>query len=131
MDIFIKAVAGVLVAAIVTLILAKQGKDFSVLLVICVCCMVTVTALGYLQKIMDFLNLLQIKGNLNKDLIAILLKSVGIGVLSEITGMICTDSGNAALGKVIQFLSASVILWLCIPLFTQLLELIESVLGAV
>ena len=64
-------------------------------------------------------------------LIAILLKAVGIGILSEITCMICTDSGNAALGKVIQFLTSAVILWLCIPLFTQLIELIEGVLGAV
>lgn len=131
MDIFIKAVAGVLIATVVTLILSKQGKDYSILLVICVCCMVTAVALGYLDEIIDFLRLLQEKGNLNSDLIAILLKAVGIGILSEITCMICTDSGNAAMGKVVQFLSSAVILWLCIPLFTQLIELVESVLGAV
>lgn len=131
MDIFIKAVAGVLIATVVTLILSKQGKDYSILLVICVCCMVTAVALGYLEEIVEFLQLLQEKGNLNGDLIAILLKAVGIGILSEITCMICTDSGNAAMGKVIQFLSSAVILWLCIPLFTQLIELVESVLGAV
>ncbi len=131
MDIFIKAVAGVLIATVVTLILSKQGKDYSILLVICVCCMVTAVALGYLDEIIEFLRLLQEKGNLNSDLIAILLKAVGIGILSEITCMICTDSGNAAMGKVVQFLSSAVILWLCIPLFTQLIELVESVLGAV
>lgn len=131
MEIFVKAVAGVLIATVVSLILSKQGKDFSVLLVICVCCMVTAVGLGYLEAIIDFIRMLQQKGNLNSDLIAILLKAVGIGILSEITSMICTDSGNAALGKVIQFLTSAVILWLCIPLFTQLIELIESVLGAV
>ena len=131
MDIFIKAVAGVLIATVVTLILSKQGKDYSILLVICVCCMVTAVALGYLEEIVEFLQLLQEKGNLNGYFIAILLKAVGIGILSEITCMICTDSGNAAMGKVVQFLSSAVILWLCIPLFTQLIELVESVLGAV
>lgn len=131
MDIFLKAVAGVLIATVVSLILSKQGKDFSVLLVIGVCCMVTVVGLRYLEAIIDFIQLLQQKGDLNHDLIAILLKAVGIGILSEITCMICTDSGNAALGKVIQFLTSAVILWLCIPLFTQLIELIEGVLGAV
>ena len=131
MEIFVKAAAGVLIATVVTLILSKQGKDFSVLLVICVCCMVGAAAMGYLQRIIEFIRLLQNKGNLNEDLISILLKSVGIGILSEITAMICTDSSNAAFGKVIQFLSSAVILYLCIPLFTQLLDLIESVLGAV
>lgn len=131
MEIFVKAAAGVLIATVVTLILSKQGKDFSVLLVICVCSMVGAAAMGYLQRIIEFIRLLQIKGNLNEDLISILLKSMGIGILSEITTMICTDSSNAAFGKVIQFFSSAVILYLCIPLFTQLLDLIESVLGAV
>lgn len=131
MDIYLKAVAGVLITAVVSLILSKQGKDFSVLLIVCVCCMVAASAFGYFQKIMDFIRSLQQKGNLNNELITILLKAVGIGILSEITVMICNDSGNAALGKVIQFLTSAVILWLCLPLFTQLMELIEDVLGNV
>ena len=131
MDVFVKSVAGILITVVATLVLSKKDKDFSVLLVICVCCMVAAVALGYLKEIIQFIRLLQQKGNLDSDLIGVLLKAVGISVLTEITSMICTDSGNAALGKVIQFLSSSVILWLSIPLFTQLLELIEDVLGAV
>lgn len=131
MEIFIKAAAGVLIATVISLILSKQGKDFSVLLVIIVCCMVAAVAMRYLQEIISFFQLLQQKGNLSGELIVILLKTVGIGILSQITSMICADSGNAALGKVIQLLSTAVILWLCIPLFTELLELVESVLGAV
>ena len=126
-----KSVAGILITVLATLILSKKEKDFSILLVICVCCMIAAVSLGYLKEIIQFIRVLQQKGNLDSDLIGVLLKSVGIGILTEITCMICTDSGNAALGKVIQFLSSSVILWLSIPLFTQLLELIESVLGSV
>lgn len=131
MDVFVKSVAGILITVLATLILSKKEKDFSILLVICVCCMIAAVSLGYLKEIIQFIRVLQQKGNLDSDLIGVLLKSVGIGILTEITCMICTDSGNSALGKVIQFLSSSVILWLSIPLFTQLLELIESVLGAV
>ncbi len=131
MDIFVKASAGVLIATVISLVLSKQGKDFSVLLVICVCCMMAVACFRYLQEIIDFIKLLENKAKLNRDLISILLKSVGIGLLSEITSMICTDSGNAAFGKVIQLMSSAVILWLSIPLFTQLIELVESVLGTV
>lgn len=131
MDVFVKSVAGILITVLATLILSKKEKDFSILLVICVCCMIAAVSLGYLKEIIQFIRVLQQKGNLDSDLIGVLLKSVGIGILTEITCMICTDSGNSALGKVIQFLSSSVILWLSIPLFTQLLELIESVLGSV
>lgn len=131
MDYFIKAAAVVLVTVVMCLILSKQGKDYSAVLVICVSCMIAIVAMGYIQNILAFINKLISAGNLNKDLVEILYKTVGIGFLTEITSMICTDAGNTALAKSIQFLSSAVILWLCIPLFTQLLELVEGVLRAV
>lgn len=131
MDIFIKATAGILITVVLCLVLSKEKKDISILLVIAVCSMVAAVAIGYLQKVIDFIETLENVGNLNSELISILLKCVGIGLLSQITTMICTDSGNAALGKVLQILASAVVLWLCIPLFTQLLELVESIMGTV
>lgn len=131
MNLFIKTVAAVLITAVFSIILAKQGKDIAVLLIMAVCCMVACIALEYLRDILDFLQTLENKGNLNKSLMAVLLKAVGIGLISEISQMICHDSGNAALEKILQILSSAVILWLCIPLFTELLNLVESVLSAV
>ena len=129
MDILLKAVAGVLLAVIASLILSRQGKDFSILLVISVCCMICSTAVAYYLQIFEFIGTLERIGNLNSELISIILKAVGIGILTEITVLICSDSGNAALGKVIQMLSSAVIIWLCIPLFTELLGLVEGILN--
>ena len=54
---------------------------------------------------------------------------VGIYIISEIAALICTDAGNAALGKTLQFLSTALILYMSLPMFSQLLSLIESILG--
>ena len=70
-------------------------------------------------------------GQLESDTLTILLKAVGIGLVTEVTCLICTDAGNAALGKTLQFLSCAVILWLSIPLLNELLELIDNILGAI
>lgn len=131
MDIFIKAAAVVIVTVVMCLILSKHGKDYSVILVICVSCMIAIAAMGYMEDIFAFIDRLTNSANLNKDLIGILFKTVGIGLLTEITALVCTDSGNTTLAKSIQLMSSAVILWLCIPLFTQLLDLVEEVLGAV
>lgn len=131
MDVFMKSAAGVLIAVVMSLVLSRQGKDYAVLLVICVCCMVGAASIIYIEKIVDFMKSLESIGNLNHELLSVLFKCVGIGLLSEITTTICTDSGNTALGKMLQILSASVILWLCIPMFTKLLELVQQVLGGV
>lgn len=129
MDIFFKATAGVLLAIIISMVLSKQGKDFSLLLVLCVCCMVAAVALSYFQEIFGFIKSLEDLGNLNHNFISILFKSVGIGILTEITMLICSDSGNNALGKVIQILSTAIILWICIPLFSELMDLVKTILS--
>ena len=131
MDVFLKSAAGVLVAVVIGLVLSKHSKDFSILLVICVCCMVIAVAIGYMEKVFSFVEVIKDSGNLNGDMISLLFKSVAIGLLSEVINLICADSGNAALGKAVQILSTATILWLCIPIFTELLELVEEVLCAI
>lgn len=131
MDIFLKAAAGVLIAVIFILILTKQGKDLGVLLIILVCCLVISAAITFLQPVKELLNRLQTVGQVKSDTLTVLLKAVGIGLVTEVTCLICTDAGNAALGKTLQFLSGAVILWLSIPLLNELLELLENILGAI
>lgn len=131
MDVVLKAVAGILIAIVLSQVLSKQNKDLSLLLVIAVCCMVAVAAFSYLKGIVDFLKNLQSIGQLNWEMMQILIKAVGIGLLTEITALICTDMGNTSLGKSLQILSVAVILWLSLPLFQKLLDLLDAVLGAI
>ena len=128
MGIFIKAVASVILACIFTLILAKQGKDYSVLLALGVSTMVVIVAGVYLQPVIDFVKRLATIGGLDSDMLQILLKSVGIGLLSEFSVLVCKDAGNQAMGKALQILSAGVILWIAIPLLEKFLDLLEKVL---
>ena len=130
MNIFIKCAAGVLVAVVLILTLSKQGKDISLLLTIAVCCMVLCAAISCLQPVMDFLQRLQSIGKLDSEICTILLKAVGISLVSEIAGLICTDSGNASLGKALQVLATATILWISIPLLNELIELVDNILGA-
>lgn len=131
MDVIIKAIAGVLIAIVLCQVLAKQGKDISVLLLIAVCCIVVSTAIAYLRPVVDFIRNLQSIGQLNTEMIRVLFKAVGITLLTEITSMICSDMGNTSLGKSLQILSLAVILWLSLPLFEQLLALLDNILGSI
>ena len=131
MGVFLKATGGVLIAVVLYLVIAKQGKELSLLLTIAVCCMVAVAAVGFLQPVIEFVFRLQSVGQLDSDLLTTVLRSVGIGILSEVTALICADAGNASLGKVLQLLGCAVILGMAIPLFSSLLSLIEEILIAV
>lgn len=131
MEKFVQAAALVLIAVVLVLTLGKQGKDVGMLLTMAACAMVMLTGLTYLEPVMDFLIQLEDMGNLDSSMISILFKVVGIGILSEVAGMICTDSGNASLGKVLHILGTAVILWLSIPIFQVLLQLVHDILGEI
>ena len=129
MEIFLKSIAGALIAAILCLVLSKNSQDMAVLVTLAACCMLMITAAGYLAPVLRFLDQLQITGKLDPELMRILLKTAGLGMLSEITAQICTDAGNAALGKGIRIGCSIVILWISLPLLSSLMELINGILG--
>lgn len=129
MELYLRACAAVLLAVILILCLGNKGKDMGTLLALAACCMVAMIAMDYLEPVIDFLNQLESLGGLNSSMISILLKVAGIGIVSEIAALICSDSGNSSLGKTLQMLGSAVILWLSLPLFTMLMELLQNILG--
>ena len=131
METFIKATAGVLISLILFWVLAKQGKDVSVLLTVCACCMLAVCAIGFLDPVIDLLNHLLELGKLDSEIFSIILRSTGIALIAELCSSVCKDAGNDALGKTLQLLASSVILWMAIPLFNTLISLIEDILKTV
>lgn len=131
MEVFWQGAAAVLLAVILGATLRKNGGETGVVLSVAVCCMVACGALWYLKPVIAFVRQLQDLGQLDNEMLRILLKAVGVGMVGEIAAVICADAGNGALGKGIQMLTTSTILWLSLPLLTSLLELIQSILGEI
>lgn len=125
---YVQWTALVLIGLILSLVLGKQSKDLSLLLTVAVCVLVGIAAAGFLEPVTELLRQLKRLGDLDSEAVSILLKCAGIGILSELAGHICADAGESAMGKVLQLLSNAVILWLSLPLFQQVLTMIEGVL---
>lgn len=128
MDIFLKTAAGILITLILYLILLRRDKEFAGLLSLAACCMVVLGAVTYLEPLISFIRQLKSLANMNSEPLEILMKAVGISLISQIVTLICEDGGNAALGKTIQIFAATLILWLTLPLLNTLLELIGKVI---
>ena len=131
MDTFLKATIAILIALIFYLILLKESKDISAVLTIVVCSAICISAVEFLIPILDFITSLQELSNFDNQMLTIILRCVGIGLLTEITTMICADSGNSAMGKTLQLLATAIVLWLSLPLFTEMIALIKEILREV
>ena len=131
MDTVLRTIAGVMLALILGITLSKQGKDMTVVLTVSVCCMVVTVAISFLDPVVDFFSLLRAVGDLDSDIMGIILKCTGISLIAEIAGLICSDSGFGAMGKAIKILAVAAVLWLSLPLMTSLVEMLQSVMGEV
>lgn len=131
MDVFIKAVSCILISLILWLCLERNGKDISVLFSLAVCVMTLFLAASMFKPIIQLVEKLRELGNINKEYIKVILKVVGIGLISEIISLICKDVGNESLGKVLQILSTILILVISVPIFDKLLDLLNNILSTV
>lgn len=114
---------------IIYLLLDKQNKDMAVMITLCGCCMVIMAAVCFLEPVISFIGHVREIADLDGDLLKILMKATSVAIISEIAAQICHDAGNTSIGKTVNFLAITVIVWLSIPLFTELLDMLSKILG--
>ena len=126
---YLRFAAAALIGLILTLVVGRQSKDLSLLLSLAVCVLLCLGAMEFLEPVTQFLAELRKLGDLDSDAVSILLKCAGIGMLSELAGLLCADAGEGAMGKALQICSNAAILWLSLPLLRQVLTMIGEVLA--
>lgn len=131
MDIFWKALGSVLISAILSILLDRQSRDFSLLLTLAASAMAALAAGKLLSPVIRFLGQLEALGGLSNEALLVLMKIFGMGIAGELASAVCTDAGNASLGKSLGFLTNAGMIYLSLPIFSSLTEIIVQILGEV
>ena len=126
---FIQTAASAMIGIILILTIRGKNGEIALLLSIACCCIALFGVVQILTPVRDFIDALMITSQIDTDLIKNLMKILGIGLIGEITSSVCADSGNTAIGKTVQLAATAMILYLSLPLFTALLELVERIMG--
>lgn len=131
METFVRLVGLALICVILSQILKKQSTEQAVLLSLGAVSMMVLGAAAFLSPVAAFFSRLEKLGSLDHEMLRILMKATGVGILAEIAALICTDGGEQAMGKAVEIAGAGAVLWLSLPMLTALLELVERVLSNV
>ena len=126
----LKAISVCLVSAVLWITLSSYNKNAALLLSLAVCCGVMIPAYEYLTPVFRYFNELQLDSGWDHTAMNTVISAAGISILSELAALICTDAGNASVAKAIRTLSTTVIMWLSLPMFQSLMELIHAITGA-
>jgi stage III sporulation protein AD len=85
-------------------------------------------AISLLSPYMQLIEKLAV-GSLLEAYYPLLLRAMGIALLTEITATVCRDSGEESVAKNIELLAKAEILILCLPLVKELIKVSEALLG--
>lgn len=129
MELFWKSSAWILIGLFLTLMLGKQERDMGILLVIAVCSLTAIAAVQTLEPVLDFFSELQSFTHLDSNMLRLLFRLIGIGLIAELIALICSDAGYASFGKTIHLLASATILCQSIPVFETMVQLIRDILG--
>ena len=127
MELFFQVIGAVFLSLILTLMLKQGNPGVAGMLSLLTCVLILILAVGQLRPLADFFHVLEGIINLDSSLLKTLFKAVGISIIAQIAELICTDSGNSAMGKALQLMASAVIICLSIPMITAFLELIEEI----
>ena len=122
-------IAGIVLAALIAVILLKKtGREFSLLIVICTVIIIFIIILEDLYSVVDRLTDLTQSVGVVRPYISLMLKVLGISLISQLVSDLCRDSGESALASQAEIAGKIIILVVALPLFESVIEIITGLL---
>ena len=129
MEGFWKAAAILILTVVLGSAIGKTEKDLTVVLSLSACCIILMVALRYLSDVLAFLWELGNRVSDRNPFTGILMRIAGVSLVTEVSSLLSSDAGNSSLGKAMQILGNSVILFLSLPILEAFLTVIQEIMG--
>ena len=124
----IKIIGISLIAIIIAVIIKQYKPEFAVYLSIATGVIILLICTNYLANIINLIEILANKVNINTQFIKILIKITGIAILTEFAVSICKDSGETAIASKTEIGGKIIIISMSMPIIQALISTITKVL---
>ena len=127
---FFKAAAAALMTVIVVGLFKRDNASLAMTTVTVAGILVLTFAALLLQPVLEQLENLAELADVSQAYLLPILKCVGIGIVTQIVVSLCQDAGESALGAALELCGCILVIYLSLPLYTAILELIEDLIDA-
>ena len=125
----IQAAALGILGVVLIALLRHRGGELALLLSLGVCVLIGLLLVRLAEPVVDFFRELQGIAGLEEHIMGPMLKTIGIGLITQIASNICSDGGESAVARMIELCGAVLALCVAIPLMESVLELIRAMSG--
>ena len=111
-------------AAITSAALKKYNGEISVMMIIAAITAICLISFPLMLDTVESVQSFTEKANISSEYISVLLKSLGICYITQISSDICKENGGGAVASQIEIAGKLIILSLAIPLYGNLINMI-------
>ena len=117
-----------LIAVLLGLVLKKGNGILALLLTLAACAAMTVSIVRLAEPVVSFLSELRQLAGLEPALLQPLLRTVGIGLLTQLTASVCADAGESTVARLIELCGSVLGIYTALPLLEAVLSLLRTML---
>lgn len=115
-------------AVIFTSFLRKDSPAIAMLITIAAGIAIVIFALDYIGQILNTLTGFLTAAGIKSEIYLPVIKAVGIAAVVRIASELCRDAGEGSLAAKLEMAGTAAAIWVCLPLFSQVLKLISSLI---
>lgn len=124
----VKIVAFAFVALFITLTVKRNREDIAILISVVAGIMIFIFMISKLTIVINFLQSLSNKANIDVIYLDTVFKILGIAYLSSFTSEICKDAGESNIAMKVEFAGKILILTLSIPILMAVMKTILKIM---
>ena len=128
MDLF-AVVIFCITATVLALVLRQYRPEYAIFVSLGCSVLVVLYVLNGISQVMEELGELFSNTLLSEELIQVVLKCLGICILTELAGQTCRDAGESAIGAKVELAGKVTLVVVSMPLFRQLLGVAGTLLN--
>lgn len=125
----ISVCAAAVISAIFTLIIKKYNGELALVLGICACTAILLWTIAQFSQAFGHISELAKSGGVNQEYFSVVIKTVGICVLTEFAYNCCKDAGQNALASNTLLAGKIMAAAAVMPLFEKILEISLELIG--
>lgn len=116
------------VSALCAVVVKKQLPDMGLVLAIGGVTLILALAMAAFRPIRELLDVLADRAGLSAAVLAPVVKTVGVALLTRVTAELCRDAKENGLASAVEIAGGACALLVCLPLFEAVVQLILDLL---
>lgn len=117
-----------IIGTVLVLVVKAQRPEIALQVSILTGIIIFIMVTGKIASIIELLNQLSNKANIDTAYLSTLLKIIGIAYIAQFGSEVCKDAGESSIASKVELAGKVVIMVLAVPIITSLLDLIVKIM---